>query len=162
MGDVVQIGAVNPAKSDTPPEHEYVWTCAQCGGQSFQLLSTGITCCCRCAWRSDSASEKADTHWRSHLPDLPLNFADIPPLDLNNVITDHKPTPLILRGFAKTLITSDDPVAVPIVRREGGMRMWSEGCETEEQRDWFKERLEGFAEFLLRLNCEPEKGSANG
>lgn len=155
MGDVTPIGLARTPKSDASPEHEYVWTCAQCGGQSFQLLSTGITCCCRCAWRSDSASEKAETHWRSHLPDLPLNMADIPPLDLNNAITDLKPTPLILRDFSKHLI-KEDPVAVLIIQREGGMRMWSEGCATEEQREWFKERLEGFADFLLRLNCEPE------
>ena len=157
MADVVQL---NPKNSEArTPETEFVWTCAECGGQSFQLLSTGVTCCCRCAYRSDDTltSSMTDTHWRSHLPDLPLNMADVPSLSIENVITDHKPTPLILRDFSKHLI-KEDPVAVLIVQREGGMRMWSEGCANEEQRAWFEERIASFAKFLLRLDAEAPDG----
>jgi hypothetical protein len=157
MADVVKFGTKPEAKPEVKSEssgtsadlHEYVWTCNECGCQSFQLLSTGYTRCVRCDLRSNEAREGAETCWRSLLPDPPEDPAEVPLLEVCNVIDDNKPRHLIKQSFSKAAL-NDDPVALCIFRRDGRGTYWSEAAENEGQLEWFRERLEVFTELVLR------------
>ena len=152
MSEVVPITPkvkVEPPKAAEP--EECVWTCGPCGCQSFQLLSSGHTLCCRCGFKSSCAGDSAEEQWRRLLPDVPPNLDMVPYVGLTNHIVDGgKPVSLALRSFSKS-VTQEDPVALLMVRRDGAMRMWAETCDTEERRDWFRTRLDEAVEFILRL-----------
>jgi len=145
--------ATQPVTS-TEGQPEYVWTCILCACQCFQLLESGITVCVRCGHRSVDAPSDAATAWRTHLPDLPLNLEEIPPLTNANVIIDTKPVDLILAGFSKGVKT-EDPVAVFMIRRDGSMRMWCEGVHNDEQEEWFRSRLDRVCDYILQRHEEP-------
>jgi hypothetical protein len=173
MGDVIPLDAERTEKPDACPDQlfasdealirvdpikfeppsECVWTCSHCGSQSFQLLASGYTVCCRCAWRSADATEDTTNQWRKLLPDEPVNLEDVPLLDHTNVIVDKKPTSLIHHGFAKAVL-NEDPVALLLIRRDGSMRMWCEGAHNDEQVEWFRQRVETASGYLLQLYPE--------
>src|SRR4029077_885906 len=117
MGDVIQIGAAKQPKPETPSEHDYVWTCVHCDCQCFHLLESGVTVCVRCGYRSCDNCHDGQTNWRSHLADLPLNLAEIPPLSPVTSTIDQKPTPMIMQSFSKAVL-SDDPVTLLMIRRD--------------------------------------------
>jgi hypothetical protein len=168
MGDVITFDAERTEKPDACPDQlfasdealirvdppECVWTCGQCGSQSFQLLSSGYTVCCRCASRSyETENAPSENLWRKLLPDEPVNLEDVPLLDHTNVIVDKKPTSLIHHGFAKAIF-NEDPVALLMIRRDGSMRMWCEGAYNDEQVEWFRQRVETATGYLLHLYPE--------
>jgi ribosomal protein L37E len=152
MAQIIAFPPKTTGNEPKKPERTLIWTCYDCGNQTFYLHETAETECADCGKFSANQEDKA---WRERLPPAPEK-AD--PLDHTNGVKIPMNLDLIKERFRKA-IKEDDVVAMAVFRRSAFASFWCEGWDTEEQRDWFLGQLEMYQEFLKSAQ-NPEEPDA--
>lgn len=123
-----------PKAEVKPVEAPHIWVC-QCGCSTFELLSDGTVRCPVC----ESVTESPDGGWYN--PDNKARWegedGDIGPVRDISSNGSVEFAQMQLCSYAK-----DKDAAAVIVFKEGGsVSVWSK-VETQEQREWFKDKLD--------------------
>jgi len=123
-----------PKAKESPKAEPHIWVC-QCGCSTFELLSDGTVRCPVC----ESVTESPDGGWYN--PDNATRWegedGDIGPIQ--NVCSNGS------IEFAQMQVVSyakeKDNAAVIVFKDDGTVSVWSK-VETQEQREWFKDKLD--------------------